>query len=457
MSQFVEDMPLDVMTRDAFVRRIQFAFNLLEPKEHLLINQGGENSQFVRVNGAKIRQIGSVRDLYVSFTLIYEGSKGLHKFVRNFSLTGHEKTDQQKIKEQILEMRKEVRELPVDSFAELPKNLGSSDSQHSGGLLKIEETVDALLEPAQGLDLVGIYAGGVILSGVANSAGQIHWFETETFSFDFSIYTPNQKAVKACYAGTHWDHKKYVEALDRARKQLEILEKAPKKLPPQNYRVYLAPAASSQLIAMFSWAGISEAAIRQGASPFRRMRSGEKAMSPKFSVTEDFKLGMVPQFNELGELSADQIEVISQGKLSHTLVSSRTALEYQVQSNAASSWEHLRSPRVGTGQLREEQILERLGTGIYVSNLHYLNWSDHVNGRITGMTRYACYWVENGKPIAPIENLRFDDSIFELFGDALEDLTEHTEFDPELHTYEARRLGGIIVPGILLKKMAFTL
>ena len=30
-------------------------------------------------------------------------------------------------------------------------------------------------------------------------------------------------------------------------------------------------------------------------------------------------------------------------------------------------------------------------------NLHYLNWSDNIGGRITGMTRYACFWVENGE------------------------------------------------------------
>ncbi len=56
-----------------------------------------------------------------------------------------------------------------------------------------------------GVDLVGIWASGQIFRGNANSAGQKHWFETETFSLDYSIVTPDHKMVKGTYAGTAWD------------------------------------------------------------------------------------------------------------------------------------------------------------------------------------------------------------------------------------------------------------
>jgi predicted Zn-dependent protease len=104
-----------------------------------------------------------------------------------------------------------------------------------------------------------------------------------------------------------------------------------------------------------------------------------------------------------------------------------------------------------------QQVLQRLGTGLHLSNLHYLNWSDAPGGRITGMTRYACFWVEGGKIVAPIENLRFDDSIFSLFGTALEDLDQQPVYLPEVHTYDQRALGGILCPGALLSEMKFTL
>jgi len=112
---------------------------------------------------------------------------------------------------------------------------------------------------------------------------------------------------------------------------------------------------------------------------------------------------------------------------------------------------------MGGGSLKEADILETLGTGVYLSNLHYLNWSDMIGGRITGMTRYACFWVEDGKIVAPIENMRFDDSIYSFLGEKLEAVTEKLHINPDVGTYEGRELSAIVCPGVLLKSFSLTL
>lgn len=109
------------------------------------------------------------------------------------------------------------------------------------------------------------------------------------------------------------------------------------------------------------------------------------------------------------------------------------------------------------GTLRREDILKELGTGLYLSNLHYLNWSDRLNARITGMTRYACFWVENGEIVAPIEDLRFDESLYDCLGANLLNITDFEEVDPMVSTYESRAFGGKKVPGMLIKDFKFTL
>jgi predicted Zn-dependent protease len=73
------------------------------------------------------------------------------------------------------------------------------------------------------------------------------------------------------------------------------------------------------------------------------------------------------------------------------------------------------------------------------------------------MTRYACFWVENGEMICPIENMRFDDTIFRLLGDSLEALTEERSYHASSYSYGMRWLGGTWVPGALLSKMRFTI
>ena len=71
------------------------------------------------------------------------------------------------------------------------------------------------------------------------------------------------------------------------------------------------------------------------------------------------------------------------------------------------------------GNLNQENVTKEIDRGLYLSNIHYLNWSDNAGGRITGLTRYACFWVENGEIVAPIETMRFDDSFYRFFGEKL--------------------------------------
>ena len=58
--------------------------------------------------------------------------------------------------------------------------------------------------------------------------------------------------------------------------------------------------------------------------------------------------------------------------LKNTLINSRTAQEYEINSNYASSYEGLRSPVMSTGDMNENEITERIDQGVFLNNLHYL-------------------------------------------------------------------------------------
>ena len=208
---------------------------------------------------------------------------------------------------------------------------------------------------------------------------------------------------------------------------------------------------------MFSWNGLSELSMRTGESACLRMRNDGVTLSPRFTLAEDFSRGMVPRFNDSAEVAPQRIELIRAGKLENCLVSSRTAREYGLESNFADEQEYLRSTLMAPGDLHESEVLQALGTGVYLSNLHYLNWSDASLGRITGMTRYACFWVEDGEIQGPIENMRFDDSFYRFFGDNLEAVGSKLQVNPDIGTYGGRALRVTQCPGILLSSFALTL
>jgi predicted Zn-dependent protease len=304
-------------------------------------------------------------------------------------------------------------------------------------------------------------ATGTQVRAFRNSEGLSQGFETESFFLDYSLYTKNaaseNKAVKGLYAGRRFDPEQWQHSLAQSRGQLEVLKRPNRILEPGEYRTYLAPAAVSALVQMFSWGAVSYGAYKRGDSALRRLIEGQETLSPLFSLEEQFGLGLSPRFNAQGERAPEVTPVIEEGAVKQLMTSSRSAKEYGVPENGADSSEGLRSPSVRAGSLDASAVLSALGTGLYLGNLHYLNWSDLDSARITGMTRYACFWVENGAIVQPIKDMRFDESLYRIFGSELEQLTRTREIEVKTDTYHQRALGGIEVPGALLKNFKFTL
>ena len=420
---------------------------------HYTLTISGETSQFVRFNRARIRQTGQVKDGSLTLTLMQDDrtASATVPFVGEFD------ADWPLLKTALSELQGMVPALPIDPFLVLPNGAATSRTVNQGDILATDAIASTLLSPVQNLDFTGIYAGGLIFRGYADSAGQRHWFESTSYSLDFSLFDAQNRAVKGTFAGNHWQQPQFLDKISQAKQQLAMMGRPTKAIERGQYRTYLAPAAVAELLHMFSWGGVGEADLQQGNSAFGLLRQGKRQLSTKFTLRENFEAANMPRFNTYGEVAPLQLSIIDQGQLVNSLVSSRSAKEYKLSSNFASRGEQLRAPEVLPGTLSGDQILSTLDRGLYLSNLHYLNWSDHPNGRVTGMTRYACFWVEHGEIVAPIENLRFDESLYHCFGDGLLDLTNFQETIPNIDTYDRRGLGDCRVPGILAEDFTYTL
>ena len=295
----------------------------------------------------------------------------------------------------------------------------------------------------------------------ANSNGAFHWFVNDSWMVDYSLYGTGERAYKGLFSGRVWDTKAWDREREKACLQLEALERPIQKVERGEYRTYLSPGAVSDF-SYFLGSIFGESGRRRGVSPLCLFKDQKKVFSPHFNFSENFRLVETPAFTSEGERVPEHRELVSQGEVVGSLIGSRSAKEYNLKSNGASSSEAVRAPSIGVseqsgGSFSEEEALQRLETGLYISNVHYLNWSDRPKGRITGMTRYACFWVEGGEMVAPIENLRWDDSIFRLFGNQMEATTDQPCLFPSTHSYGHRGVGGVSSPGLLVQSMRFTL
>lgn len=440
---------LESSTLEIFAKKV---FNELLPDESLTMSLSGETTHFARLSNAKVRQITNLNQAFINYNYI----KGNKTLSFNMPFKGVEE-DFTLVLKKLIESRSWIDHLPEDPYLVRPAFYGVTKEENLFELPTNEEMLSAILDVASHVDLAGVFSSGDLVKATINSVGQFHWFKTRSFYLDYSLYNKNQKAVKALYAGIEWNFDLLkINLLDSSTK-LEMMNRPSKKIERGSYRVYLAPSAVSELLGTLSWGGVSMGEHQRGNGSFKDLWEKKKKLSPKFTLREDFSLGLSPRFNEVGEVSPPTLGLIENGEFKNFLTSTRTANEYKVESNFASEYESMRSPVISTGSLERENILKELGTGLYLSDLHYLNWSDRETARLTGMTRYACFWVENGEIVSPIEDLRFDESFYSLFGDALVDLTNFAEVKPSTGSYYSRDVGGTQTPGILLSNFTFTL
>lgn len=448
-------------TRRLFDDLADTTFSDLKAGEALSLQLSAEDQTYVRFNDSKVRQATAVLQRNLALTFQWAG----RQVTFTFDLSGHLDHDRALLRSWLERARREARTLPEDPFAVPLQDHGTSEHEHSGTEPDAAAAVKAIARVTQGTDFTGLLAAGPQVRAVRNSAGLNHWFSTASLWVDYSLFTTNasgdNKAVKGRFWGPAWDEDRFQAVLAADKARLAFLKRPARPIAPGEYRVYFAPAAVAELIAMFSWGALSYRAYRDGNCPLKRLIQGEVGLSEQFTLKENFCLALTPRFNSLGELPPVELMLIEKGQLKNLLVSSRSAKQYGVPSNAADpgGWfvEHLRAPELMAGNLPETEVLNRLGTGLYVGNLHYLNWSDVQAARVTGMTRYACFWVENGEIAAPINDLRFDDSLYRLFGSALEALTRESPIHPAIDTYHCRALGGSKIPGALVGTFRFTL
>jgi predicted Zn-dependent protease len=418
-----------------------------------LLSFNGEQSDFSRLNRCKIRQAGHVTQHYLNIMLINGRKSASHELV----ISGDPARDKGLIKSLLETLRDRLRVLPEDPYLLYAEEVHSFEEGQENRLASNEEVMDNITNMGKEKDLVGIYASGEIQRGFANSLGQRNWFQTYNFNFDWSLYHRDDKAVTQTYAGFEWDRRQFETKIETGLKELEILSREPKVIDPGKYRVYIAPAAFNEFVSMLNWGGFGLKSHRTKDSPLIKMIEAGQKLDASVSMLENTKDGIAPRFDGFGFVKPDRVSLIKAGAFDQALVSPRSAKEFSVETNGANASEATDSFEMLPGTIAAEDILSTLGTGVYMNNTWYLNFSDRNFCRITGMTRFACFWVENGEIQAPLDVMRFDDSIFKMLGENLVGLTKERDFLVSSNTYYQRATRSVHLPGMVLRDFTFTL
>ena len=101
------------------------------------------------------------------------------------------------------------------------------------------------------------------------------------------------------------------------------------------------------------------------------------------------------------------------------------------------------------GTKTPEELVEKLDRGLLLTRLWYVREVEPRSKTVTGMTRDGTFLVENGEVKRPVKNVRFNQSLLELFSN-VEELSEPVR--------STSPFGGptIVQPGVLARDFNFT-
>lgn len=425
--------------------------------EVLLLGISGEDSDFMRFNKSRVRQSGAVTQRYLSMELI-DGDRHASEV---FVLAGQQENDLARAKDVLASLRGQLPLTPPDPYLLYATDVNNTEQIGENRLSPAEDCLSAILSAGEDEDLVGIFAQGSQYAGFANSLGQRNWFLSHSFHFEWCFFTKNaqnargDKAVKTSYAGFKWSDKDFARKVHGATRQLVILAQPARTVDPGAYRVYLAPTALAEFVGLLAWGGFGLKSHRTKTTPLLKMIESGATLHESVHLSENTREGLAPNFTSAGFVRPDAVELVRAGRYADYLVSPRSAKEYHQAVN--SDVEAPRSLDLAAGTLADDDILPTLDEGIYANQLWYLNYSDMPAGRITGMTRFATFWVEGGTIVAPLNVMRFDETVYNALGENLQVLTRRRDFLPSSETYEQRSVSSSRFPGAVIDNFRFTL
>jgi PmbA protein len=328
-----------------------------------------------------------------------------------------------------------------------------------------EEQADAAAEAiaaAPEIALYGYYTSGVSEIAVASTTG----VAVSQSMTDASMLALAASDVASGYAeATSWR----AGDLDPAAVAREAADKAARTrdavaIEPGEYRAVLEPYAISELLFYFGFSSLNALALLEGRS-YLSGRMGERIFDERFTVWDDgLDPRSYPKSFDFEGVPKQRVLLVDAGVARDVVWDRRTAR--QAGDGRVSTGHGLSAPAQAFGPIplnlsvasgdaaSVDELVERVGDGIYVTRLHYLGVVDPREGIITGMTRDGTFRIEGGRVTKPLVNLRFTTSFPELAARLL-GLTQEVTLVNRSDFYDERYPYGTLVPALATE--AFTI
>lgn len=398
----------------------------------------GEETQYARLTQSRVNQSGGIFQQQITLYL----SNG--QSLVSITIEG-ELPSLAQMKGLVQSLREDLKFTPQDPWLNLNQNPEKKETGNAQVPQYFESLVSSLCESAASDDLVGLVLSGPQVMAVCSSLGHCLVHRGGGVSIDLSFFDADYNAIKRVRRNPSLSD--IPSMMSGMAQELKVLQRPTISPKPDIYRAWLSAEALGELLGIISWNGFSVDSVRSGSSPLNKLYRADKQLSAQVFLYENREAGDVPLFTDEGFLLPSQVPLIQRGKATMSLSGPRSAKEFDVPINSddgAPSALFLQG-----GDLPDNEVLQKIGTGLYIGRLWYTNISDPGSCRLTAMTRYDCFWVEDGVLVGPLAPVRMDSSLFDLLGTNLEALGKDVYQIPETQSYGRRSWGASSFPGVL--------
>jgi predicted Zn-dependent protease len=413
-----------------------------------------ERSGFARFAASRVHQPTLVEDTTVTLRVVRDGRVGV---------VGTNRTDEDGLREAARRAEAAVAQArPDPGFPGLPPPAPVPDveswDEETAALAPngLAERAWAAIEAAPALGLYGYVTSGVTELAIASTTG----LAVSQAMTDAAVVALAGDETASGYADATARRIGDLDPAAIARRAAETAERTrrPTELGPGTYRAVLSPWAFGELLWYFGLSSLGALALLEGRS-YLAGRLGEPVFDEGLTIRDDATdpRGFPKAFDFEG-VSKQPVEIVTAGVALDVVWDRRTAARAGREStgHALPATAQAYGPAafnlsVEAGDATPDELAERVGDGIYVTRLHYVNTVDGRESLFTGMTRDGTFLIEGGRVTRPLPNLRFTTS-FGALAERLLGLARETTLVNGSDFYGERYPYGMLVPAVATER-----
>ncbi len=258
-----------------------------------------------------------------------------------------------------------------------------------------------------------------------------------------AVKRDNMVTVIDAYGGDSLSGLDQVAFLGRFEEKLKNACLPVTDMPAGEYEVILAPYALLEFLTYLGY-GMSAASLDQGSSYFEG-RLGQSVFPDSVSLDSDPlhpRLIRIP-YNGDGHI-APRLPLVEKGVFRNFTVSHYYAHKMKMAKNGSVGVKAL-VMHPGTSSL--EKMISGVKQGLYISNLHYMNFINEKETSVTGITRDGTFLIENGRITKVVNNLRYTLKISDVL-DNIREIEDRQYVVPVSSNYNDFNLSSGLVPHI---------